>query len=198
MAKNKHIGQQSIRYEEPPYIIGCSSIVGKKEGEGPLAKYFDCIEEDPMCGGSAWEEAEGNLQERAVQIALNKAGIEAKEIDYLVAGDLQDQLTASTFGIAKYQIPLFGVYGACSTMGESMALASMMVEAGFANRTIAVTSSHTEAAFVFLYLMEIKSLYVQHGQLQEVAHLSLENRSWGMGHMLRLQELLREKSQTLE
>ncbi len=146
MAKNKHLGKQSIRYEEPPYIIGCSSIVGKKEGEGPLAKYFDYVEDDPMCGGTGWEEAEANLQERAVQIALNKAGIQAKEIDYLVAGDLQDQLTASTFGIAKYQIPLFGVYGACSTMGESMALASMMVEGGFANRTIAVTSSHTEAA----------------------------------------------------
>lgn len=146
MGKMKHIGEQSIRFAEPPYVIACGSIAGKKEGDGPLGKYFDWVEEDPMCGGASWEEAEGNLQKKAVEIALDKGGLQAKDIHYLIAGDLLDQLIASTFGIMKFQIPLFGVYGACSTMGESLALASMMVEGGFAKNVMAVTSSHTAAA----------------------------------------------------
>lgn len=146
MAKMKHLGEQSIRYVEPPYIIACGSIAGKKEGEGPLGAYFDWVEEDHMCGGNSWEEAEGNLQKKAVEIALEKGNLHASDMNYLIAGDLLDQLIASTFGIMKFQIPLFGVYGACSTMGESLALASMMVEGGFAKYAIAVTSSHTAAA----------------------------------------------------
>lgn len=146
MGKMKHLGEQSIRYMEPPYIIACGSIAGKKEGDGPLGEYFDWVEEDPMCGGDSWEEAEGNLQKKAVEIALEKGGLHARDMNYLIAGDLLDQLIASTFGIMKFQIPLFGVYGACSTMGESLALASMMVEGGFAKYAMAVTSSHTAAA----------------------------------------------------
>ena len=146
MGKMKHLGEQSIRYIEPPYIIASGSIAGKKEGDGPLGEYFDWVEEDPMCGGDCWEEAEGNLQKKAVEIALEKGGLHARDMNYLIAGDLLDQLIASTFGIMKFQIPLFGVYGACSTMGESLALASMMVEGGFAKYAMAVTSSHTAAA----------------------------------------------------
>lgn len=146
MGKMKHLGLQSIRYEKPPYIIGYGSVAGKKESEGPLGKYFDRIEEDAMCGGNTWEEAEGKLQNYAVEIALQRAQVKENDIQYLVAGDLLDQITASTFGIMKYQIPLFGVYGACSTMGESLSLASMLIEGDFADKTIAVTSSHTEAA----------------------------------------------------
>ncbi|MDE7422114.1 MAG: stage V sporulation protein AD [Lachnospiraceae bacterium] len=146
MGKYKHIGEQSIRFEQPPYIIGSGCVAGKKEGEGPLGKYFDLIEEDPMCGGKCWEEAEANLQKKAVEIALKKGKIKAEDIEYLIAGDLLDQLVASTFGIMQFQIPLFGVYGACSTMGESLALASILVEGGFAKHAMAVTSSHTASA----------------------------------------------------
>lgn len=146
MGKYKHIGNQSVRFEQPPYIIGAGSVVGKKEGEGPLGKYFDFIEEDPMCGGNSWEEAEANLQKRAVGIALDKGHVKEKDVQYLVAGDLLDQLVASTFGIMNYEIPLFGVYGACSTMGESLSFASMLVEGGFAKNAMAVTSSHTASA----------------------------------------------------
>lgn len=146
MAKQKHKGMQSVKLEEPPYIVAWGSIAGKKEGQGPLGKYFDQIEEDPMCGGNSWEEAEGNLQKKAVEIAMKKGGITPKDIQYLVAGDLLDQLIASTFGIMQYQIPLFGVYGACSTMGETLALCSMMIDGGFAKYAMAVTSSHTAAA----------------------------------------------------
>ena len=146
MGKRKHLGLQSIRYETPPYIIGYGSIAGKKEGNGPLGTYFDRIEQDPMCGGTTWEEAEANLQKKAIKIAMERGEVTEQDIQYLVAGDLLDQITASTFGIMSYQIPLFGVYGACSTMGESLAIASMLVEGDYADKTIAVTSSHTEAA----------------------------------------------------
>ncbi|MBQ3599844.1 MAG: stage V sporulation protein AD, partial [Lachnospiraceae bacterium] len=67
MEKIKHIGLQSVKFEEPPYIISWGSVAGKKEGEGPFGKLFDWIEEDPMCGGNTWEEAEGNLQKKAVE-----------------------------------------------------------------------------------------------------------------------------------
>lgn len=146
MGKYKHIGEQSIQFENPPYILAAGSVVGKKEGDGPLGKYFDWVEEDPMCGGNSWEEAEGNLQKKAVELAIEKTGFTEKDMDYLIAGDLLDQLVASTFGVKQFQIPLFGVYGACSTMGESLSLASILVEGGFAKHVIAVTSSHTESA----------------------------------------------------
>ena len=146
MGKYKHIGEQSIRFEQPPYIIGTGCVAGKKEGDGPFGTFFDFIEEDPMCGGNSWEEAEANLQKKAVELALGKISLRAKDMEYLIAGDLLDQLVASTFGIMQFQIPLFGVYGACSTMGESLALASVLVEGGFAKHVIAVTSSHTASA----------------------------------------------------
>lgn len=146
MSKMKHLGQQSIRYEEPPYLIGWGSVAGTKESDGPLGSYFDVIERDPMCGKTSWEEAEGELQKKAVETAMTRAGVSPKDIQYLVAGDLQAQITGSTFGIMEFQIPMFGVYGACSTMGESLAIASMLVEGGYAKKTIAVTSSHTEVA----------------------------------------------------
>ena len=107
MGKMKHLGEQSIRYVEPPYIIASGSIAGKKEGDGPLGDYFDWVEEDPMCGGNSWEEAEGNLQKKAVEIALEKGGLHARDMNYLIAGDLLDQLIASTFGIMHTLCPIF-------------------------------------------------------------------------------------------
>lgn len=142
----KKIGNQSLYFENTPYFIGWGNIVGKKEGEGPLGAYFDQIVEDAMYGGQNWEEAEGNLQKKAAEIALQRAGVTAKEVGYLVAGDLQAQLTASTFGIMQMEIPMFGVYGACSTMGESLGLASILVESNCSEIVMALTSSHTEVA----------------------------------------------------
>ncbi|MBQ1688427.1 MAG: stage V sporulation protein AD [Lachnospiraceae bacterium] len=140
------LGRQSIQFQNPPQIDSWGSIVGKKEGEGPLGAYFDAVEMDPYLGGKNWEEAEANLQKRAVEQALKRGKIKADQISYLVAGDLQSQLTGSTFGIAAFQIPMFGVYGACSTMGESMAIASILVASGCGEKVLAVTSSHTEVA----------------------------------------------------
>lgn len=138
----KMTGKQSIAYEVPPYIISAASVAGKKEGEGPLGKYFDMVEEDSMFGAKTWEEAESNMLKRAVSLAISKADLTTKDIRYMVGGDLLGQLIASSFGVEKMEIPMFGVYGACSTMGESMALASILVEGGYADITLAFTSSH--------------------------------------------------------
>lgn len=144
--ENRQIGRQSVLYANPPYILKESSVVGKKEGEGPLGKYFDEINEDPMCGGSSWEEGESRLQERAVELLLQKSGHKAEDIRFLLGGDLLGQLIATSFGIENFQIPFLGLYGACSTMGESLALGSMLVAGGFADYTIALTSSHFASA----------------------------------------------------
>lgn len=146
MAENKQLGKQSIRFAHPPFIRGAASIAGTKEGEGPYGKYFDEIEQDPTAGSGSWEEAEGKLQEKAAGLAIEKAGCKIEDIRYIVAGDLLGQLMASSFGLMKLDRPLFGVYGACSTMGESLAVASIITEGGFANNVLAVTSSHFASA----------------------------------------------------
>lgn len=139
-------GRQSIRFLTPPYIIEESSIVGQKEGEGPLGGYFDQIEEDPMCGGTTWEEGESKLQEMAVEKVLEKAAMQPDDIRYIICGDLLGQLIGTTFGVENFHIPMFGVYGACSTMGESMALGAALVAAGYGDHVIAITSSHFASA----------------------------------------------------
>ena len=151
-------GKQSISFKHPPYILNYASIVGKKEGEGPLGKYFDCIENDPLLGKRNWEEAESELQKRAAALALQKANLTPLDIRYLFCGDLIGQIIASSFGMLSLQIPMFGLYGACSTAGESISLAAMTVAAGYAKRCLAVTSSHfASAEKQFRYPLEYAS-----------------------------------------
>lgn len=139
-------GNGSICFEKPVYIISSASIVGTKEGEGPLGKLFDMVGSDDKFGADTWEEAESSLQKDAVYLALGKAGLKPEDIRYLFAGDLLGQSIATSFGIASYQIPHFGVYGACSTCGESMELGSMAIAGGFADKVVCVTSSHFASA----------------------------------------------------
>ena len=151
-------GKQSIAFERPPYILSYASIAGQKEGEGPLGKYFDKIEADPMVGKSNWEEAESELQKQAAQMALKKANLSSEDIRYLFSGDLLGQIIASSFGMLELQIPMFGLYGACSTAGESISLAAMTVAAGYAKHCLAVTSSHfASAEKQFRYPLEYAS-----------------------------------------
>ncbi len=142
----KMTGKQSILFANPPHIIAGSSVAGKKEGEGPLGSFFDQIEEDPMFGGSSWEDAESRLLKRSAELAIEKAGIKKEDIRYLVGGDLLGQLIATSFGIIELEIPMFGVYGACSTMGESIALGAILVDGGYADKVLAITSSHFAGA----------------------------------------------------
>ncbi len=139
-------GKQSVAFKRAPFIIGEASVVGKLEGEGPLGQYFDEICTDPLVNGKSWEEAESNLITKACRLAIANAGVARTELDCVIGGDLLGQLMATSFGVECLDRPFFGIYGACSTMGESMALAAMMVDGGYADSVLAVTSSHFAGA----------------------------------------------------
>lgn len=142
----KIVGKQSILFDNPPYIISASSIAGKKEGEGPLGKLFDVVHEDSMIGKKNWEEAESELMKQAAEKALQKAELKSDDIRYLIGGDLLGQLIATSFGIAELNIPMYGIYGACSTMGEAMSLGAILVDGGYADKVMSITSSHYAGA----------------------------------------------------
>ncbi len=144
--KTKMMGKQSIQFMNPPCIIAASSIAGKKESEGPLGTFFDAVEEDPLLGKKTWEDAESELMKRAALKVLEKAGLASRDIRYLVGGDLLGQLIATSFGIGELEIPMLGIYGACSTMGEAMSVGAILVDGGYADRVMAITSSHFAGA----------------------------------------------------
>lgn len=143
---DQKIGAQSLRFTEAPFIVSSASIVGTKEGQGPLADEFDMIGADDKFGQDTWEESESALQKEAVTLALGKADMKPEDIRYIFAGDLLGQNIASSFGLMDFDIPIFGLYGACSTCGESLSLAAMCVAAGYADHVVAVTSSHFASA----------------------------------------------------
>lgn len=143
---NKMIGKQSIEFGKPVWIQGSASIVGKKEGQGPLGGLFDKVSTDDMFGASTWEEAESALQKETVQLCLEKNNISIDDIRYMFAGDLLGQSIASSFGLSEYNTPLFGLYGACSTSALSITLGSITIAAGAADKVMCVTSSHFASA----------------------------------------------------
>lgn len=143
---NKAVGKQTVTFGNPPVIISRASIVGQMEGEGPLSSFYDQIENDPTFGMNSWEEGESEMVRRAIQTAISKSGITKEDIRYILGGDLLGQLIGTTFGVKNFNIPLFGLYGACSTCGESLSLAAMLVAAGYADNALAVTSSHYGSA----------------------------------------------------
>ena len=135
------LGKQTIKFNNPPSILECSSIVGPKEANGPLAKYFDKTLEDEFWGEKTWEKAESKIIKETVNILINKAGISSTEIDCCFAGDLLNQCISSSFGLREINIPFIGVFGACSTFVESMSLGAICCES-FANNILCATSSH--------------------------------------------------------
>ena len=139
---NKKLGNQTVKFASPPVIISAASIAGKKEGEGPLKKCFDVVLSDNLKGEKTWEKAESKIVEDTIKIAVYKAGLTIDDIDYIFGGDLLNQDTGSTFGVRKFKRPFFGLFGACSTMGEAMGLAAMAVDGGFAKNVVAGASSH--------------------------------------------------------
>lgn len=143
---NMEIGKQSIQIEQPVYIESWASVVGKKEGEGPLAVFFDEVQQDDQLGQNCWEEAESLLQQKAAILAIKKAGYRKEDIRIIFAGDLLAQSIASSFGIGVLERPLYGLFGACSTMGEALSLGAITLSAGHAEHVLAVTSSHFATA----------------------------------------------------
>ena len=140
------LGKYTVRLENGPSVLGYAAVVSKMESEGPLASKFDRISEDEMFGQQSWEKAESQMQKEVVELALDKAGVVSNDVDYVFAGDLLNQCIGSHYGLRELGIPFVGVYGACSTMAETLALAGIFVECGVGGQALAVTSSHFCAA----------------------------------------------------
>ncbi len=138
----KKAGAQSVQFSNPPVIAGFASVAGKKENEGPLRGCFDYVSDDSYFGENTWEKAETFMQKKVFELACASAKTEAAKIDYVFAGDLLNQCIASALAFRECRVPYFGVYGACSTMAESLTLAAMAVDGGYASKTAAVCSSH--------------------------------------------------------
>ena len=138
----KHIGQQTVQLSAPPAIAGFAAVCGPKESQGPLRHAFDYISDDSYFGEASWEKAESAMLKQCFQLACDKAKTSPSDIQYLLAGDLLNQCTGSAFALRDSNIPFFGLYGACSTMAESLSLASLLIDGGFADTVAAATSSH--------------------------------------------------------
>lgn len=138
----KKIGKQSYKLQTPVTILSTASIVGPKEGQGPLCKYFDQFLEDEFWGEKSWEKAESKIIKETTNMAIAKSGVASNEIDFCFAGDLLNQCISSSFGLREINIPFFGVFGACSTFIESMLLGSMCIDGDFAQNVVCSASSH--------------------------------------------------------
>ena len=138
----KKIGKQTFKLSNPVSIKETASIVGPKESNGPLAKYFDKCIEDEFYGESSWEKAESKFIKSATEMLIAKSGISNKDIDFCFAGDLLNQCISSCFGLRETNIPFFGIFGACSTFVESLILGAMVIDGDFAKNVLCAVSSH--------------------------------------------------------
>ncbi len=139
-------GKQSFVLPQPPVITAWASVAGKREAEGPLAHTFDIKCRDTYFGQKTWEQAEKKMQQLALKKLLEKAGLSMEELDLVLSGDLLNQCIGSSFTLRNTGIPHLGLYGACSTMAEGLLAAAMAVGGGFADRAVAMTSSHFAAS----------------------------------------------------
>lgn len=128
--------------DNPVAIVNTASIVGPKEKDGPLNKYFDKCLDDEFWGEETWEKAESKLIKETSNLVVNKSGIPISEFDFCFAGDLINQCISSSFGLRDLNIPFFGVFGACSTFVESNLLGAMTIDGGFATNVLCASSSH--------------------------------------------------------
>ena len=141
MATQKR-GRHSFVPSQPPVITAWASVAGKKESQGPLAHTFDITSQDALFGQKSWELAEKKMQQLALDTLMQKAGILPGELDLVFSGDLLNQCICSSFTLRNRDIPHLGLYGACSTMAQSLLLATMAISGGFADKAVAMTSSH--------------------------------------------------------
>ena len=140
--KSKRIGAQTMCLSNPPSVLSFAAVGGRMEAKGPLAEYFDELSEDHFWGEKTWEKGESTMQKHALSRALEKGNLKPSELDAVFAGDLLNQCIGSSFSLREFGIPFYGLYGACSTMGESLSLAALLIDGGFASRVAALTSSH--------------------------------------------------------
>lgn len=136
----------SIQFGSRPRIHSFAAVVGEKEGAGPYGRCFDQVIRDPHLGEASWELAESRLQSRTLSLALGKGGLHKNALDCILAGDLIDQCTGSTFAVRGMDVPFLGLYGACSTMAETLLVGAILTDGGYCERVGAVTSSHFSTA----------------------------------------------------
>ena len=159
----KRVGIQTVKMKNPPKIISTYSIVGPKEGEGPLGQYFHEVVTDDTLGKDSYEKAESELFYQTVSKAIENANLKEEDINYIFAGDLLNQLTSTCFAARDINIPFFGLFGACSTMTESLSLASMLIDGDFADYTVAATVSHfSSSERQFRFPLEYGSVDILH------------------------------------
>lgn len=136
------IGRQTVQLDRPPTILAYAAVGGKKEGEGPLRRGFDQISEDSYFGEASWEKAETRMLRECFSLACAKAALPPAALDCVLAGDLLNQCVSSAFAMKESGLPYFGLYGACSTMAEGLALGALLCDGGAAERLCALTGSH--------------------------------------------------------
>ena len=137
---------QTIIFENPPHISGRMTVVGAKEGKGPVGKYFHRVLSDDKMGEKTFENAEIKMLTTAIDGAVVNAGLNSKDIDLIISGDLLNQVTTSNYVARQYHVPYLGVYSACSTMTEALNLASTFISAGHFNNILCSTASHFATA----------------------------------------------------
>lgn len=142
----KRMGRQTISFQNAPKIIGNYSIVGEKEGHGNFKEYFDYIMKNDLFGEKTFENAERKMLEHAILNALDKAGIKTQDLDLLVCGDLLNQIISSSFTAREFDVTFLGLYGACSTMAETLAVGSSFVDSKYFTNVACATSSHFSSA----------------------------------------------------
>ena len=138
----KKLGNQTVTFSYGPYIIGAAAVGGKKEGQGPLGDAFDVVLTDDMYEEKTWEKAESKMLKKAMTTAIEKSTRRKEDIDLILSGDLVNQTMSSSFMARDLQLPFLGLYGACSTMAESLLVGSMLIDGGFAANVLAGASSH--------------------------------------------------------
>lgn len=142
----KKIGQQSMMFAVPPQVVETATIVGPMEGEGPLATYFDRVLKDTLNGCESWEKCESSMLEWVIKTAVHKACVQIEQVDYILAGDLLNQLMSTHFAVRSLNRPFIGLYGACSSMVLAMITGAMVIDGGFAHKVIGAVSSHHDTA----------------------------------------------------
>lgn len=140
------LGKHTWQFANRPRLLASAAVVGPKEGAGPLGNDFDAVHDDSYLGQASWEKAEEKLLDEAISLAVKKGGIQSSDLDLIVAGDLINQITISSFSARTVGVPYIGIFGACSTSMEGLALAAQLVDSGYANYAVAATSSHNSTA----------------------------------------------------
>lgn len=144
--QNSFESKQTIKLKNQPKIVGSYAIVGPKEGKGNFADYFDYVMKNDFFGEQTFEKAERKMLESAVTGVIQKAKIQPKDVDLMIAGDLLNQIISSSYAARAFQFPFLGLYGACSTMAESLAIGAVLVDGGFYQNIVCCTGSHFSTA----------------------------------------------------